>query len=119
MLHGDMESACWVTWSLQSHEAPQIKDTQTSLHLNTGKPVNTLFVAKKMDLAREMYFAILLDRQSAQVMMIGCGEGQAPVSKQAPGHDGWGVVNPVDSLSSTALHAMEHVWAGSQRHCGC
>ena len=37
--------------------------------------MNTLFVAKKMDLAKEMYFAILLDRASAQVMMIGCGEG--------------------------------------------
>lgn len=30
-----------------------------------GKPVNTLYVAKKMKLAREMYFAILLDRASA------------------------------------------------------
>ena len=40
-----------------------------------GKPVNTLFVAKKMALTREMYFAILLDRASAQVVMIGCGEG--------------------------------------------
>ncbi len=28
-----------------------------------GKPVNTLYVAKKMKIAREMYFAILLDRK--------------------------------------------------------
>lgn len=28
-----------------------------------GKPVNTLYIAKKMKLAREMYFAILLDRK--------------------------------------------------------
>lgn len=41
--------------------------------------MNTLFVAKKMALAREMYFAILLDRASAQVMMIGCGEGEPQV----------------------------------------
>lgn len=40
-----------------------------------GKPVGTLLIANKMDLTREMYFAILNDRGSAQVMMIGCGEG--------------------------------------------
>ena len=33
-----------------------------------GKPVNTLYIAKKMKLAREMYFAILLDRKSAGVI---------------------------------------------------
>ena len=28
-----------------------------------GKPVNVLYVARKMKIAREMYFAILLDRK--------------------------------------------------------
>jgi succinyl-CoA synthetase beta subunit len=37
-----------------------------------GKPVNTLYVAKKMKLAREMYFAILLDRK----VMTLQGQGQ-------------------------------------------
>lgn len=37
-----------------------------------GKPVNTLYVAKKMKLKREMYFAILLDRKTAGPIMIGC-----------------------------------------------
>ena len=37
-----------------------------------GKPVNTLYVANRMQLKREMYFAILLDRKSAGPMMIGC-----------------------------------------------
>jgi succinyl-CoA synthetase beta subunit len=37
-----------------------------------GKPVNTLYVAKKMQLKREMYFAILLDRATAGPVMIGC-----------------------------------------------
>ncbi len=40
-----------------------------------GKPVNTLYVAQKMALKREMYFAILLDRKSAGPIMIGCSEG--------------------------------------------
>lgn len=37
-----------------------------------GKPVNTLYVARKMKLKREMYFAILLDRKTAGPVMIGC-----------------------------------------------
>lgn len=37
-----------------------------------GKPVNTLYVANKMQLKREMYFAILLDRSTAGPIMIGC-----------------------------------------------
>ena len=48
-----------------------------------GKPVGTLFIASKMDLAKEMYFAILTDRASAQVLMIGCGEGER-ASAQPP-----------------------------------
>ena len=62
---------------LQLQLAQGIKEQQlTEMSQLAGKPVGTLFVAKKMDLAREMYFAILLDRASAQVMLIGCGEGE-------------------------------------------
>jgi succinyl-CoA synthetase beta subunit len=43
-----------------------------------GKPVNTLYVANKMKLKREMYFAILLDRKSAGPVMIGCSEVSGP-----------------------------------------
>ena len=39
-----------------------------------GKPVNTLYIAHKMQLEREMYFALLLDRKSAGPVMIGCSE---------------------------------------------
>jgi succinyl-CoA synthetase beta subunit len=34
-----------------------------------GKPVNTLLLAKKMELVNEMYFAILLDRVRAPLSM--------------------------------------------------
>ena len=40
-----------------------------------GKPVNTLYIAKKMKLANEMYFAILLDRATAGPIIIACSEG--------------------------------------------
>jgi hypothetical protein len=40
-----------------------------------GKPVNTLLVARKMALAREMYLAILLDRKAAGPVVVACSEG--------------------------------------------
>lgn len=42
-----------------------------------GKPVNALYLAAKLDLANEMYFAILLDRETAGPMLIGCSEGRS------------------------------------------
>lgn len=48
-----------------------------------GKPVNTLYVAKKMKLKREMYFAILLDRKTAGPIMIGCSEGGTSIEDLA------------------------------------
>lgn len=41
-----------------------------------GKPVNTLYMAAKLDLVNEMYFAIVLDRATAGPMLIGCSEGE-------------------------------------------
>ena len=48
-----------------------------------GKPVNTLYVAAKMQLTNEMYFAILLDRGTAGPMMIGCSEGGTSIEDLA------------------------------------
>eukprot|EP01025_Chloroclados_australasicus_P042125 TRINITY_DN4485_c0_g1_i1.p1 TRINITY_DN4485_c0_g1~~TRINITY_DN4485_c0_g1_i1.p1 ORF type:complete len:477 (-),score=66.03 TRINITY_DN4485_c0_g1_i1:863-2266(-) len=48
-----------------------------------GKPVNTLYIARKMKLAREMYFAILLDRSTAGPIMIGCSEGGTSIEDLA------------------------------------
>eukprot|EP00882_Tetradesmus_deserticola_P009083 GHRQ01009583.1.p1 GENE.GHRQ01009583.1~~GHRQ01009583.1.p1 ORF type:complete len:424 (+),score=217.33 GHRQ01009583.1:293-1564(+) len=48
-----------------------------------GKPVNTLYIAKKMKLKREMYFAILLDRKTAGPVMIGCSEGGTSIEDLA------------------------------------
>ncbi|KAF6251499.1 succinate-CoA ligase beta chain [Scenedesmus sp. NREL 46B-D3] len=48
-----------------------------------GKPVNTLYIAKKMKLKREMYFAILLDRKTSGPVMIGCSEGGTSIEDLA------------------------------------
>lgn len=65
-----------------------------------GKPVNTLYIARKMKLKREMYFAILLDRKTAGPIMIGCRWGHStagpdfgPWARWAPGLEPW--VEPV------------------------
>lgn len=48
-----------------------------------GKRVNTVLVAERMKLKREMYFAILLDRKTAGPVMIGCGEGGTSIEDLA------------------------------------
>lgn len=62
-----------------------------------GKPVNVLYIAKKMKLRNEKYFAILLDRYAAQMqvnpkgqcresngpLMIGCSEGGTSIEDLA------------------------------------
>lgn len=45
--------------------------------------MNTLYVAAKMKLEREMYFAILLDRSTAGPVMIGCSEGGTSIEDLA------------------------------------
>jgi succinyl-CoA synthetase beta subunit len=42
-----------------------------------------LLVARKMKIAREMYFAILLDRKSAGPMIIACSEGGTSIEDLA------------------------------------
>lgn len=54
-----------------------------SVCTTAGKPVNTLYIAKKMKLAREMYFAILLDRSTSGPIMIGCSEGGTSIEDLA------------------------------------
>ena len=48
-----------------------------------GKPCETLYVAEKLSLAREMYFAILLDRSSASAMVVSCSEGGTSIEDLA------------------------------------
>ena len=56
-----------------------------------GKPVNTLYIANKMKLKNEMYFALLLDRGTMGPMIIACSEGDPPLSscKGTDGHLRW------------------------------
>merc|ERR1719172_495750 len=48
-----------------------------------GKPVDTLLIAKKMDLVAEKYFAILLDRTTMGPLIIACSEGGTSIEDLA------------------------------------
>merc|ERR1719473_1674952 len=48
-----------------------------------GKPVDTLLIAKKMQLVSEKYFAILLDRETAGPLIIACSEGGTSIEDLA------------------------------------
>ena len=49
----------------------------------SGKPVHTVLIAKKMNLVREFYFSILLDRASGGPVMIACSEGGTSIEDLA------------------------------------
>ena len=51
-----------------------------------GKPVNTILLAKKMNLVREMYLAIMLDRASMGPVIIACSEGGTSIEDLAASH---------------------------------
>ncbi len=61
-----------------------------------GKPVNVLYVAQKMKLKREMYFAILLDRSTSGPVMIGCSEGGTSIEDLAEKYPEKIIKIPVD-----------------------
>jgi len=48
-----------------------------------GKPVNTVLLAKKMQLAKEFYFAIMMDRASQGPLIIACSEGGTSIEDLA------------------------------------
>jgi succinyl-CoA synthetase beta subunit len=61
-----------------------------------GKPVNTILLAKKMNLTREMYLAIMLDRASMGPVIIACSEGGTSIEDLAASHPDKIIKTPID-----------------------
>jgi len=61
-----------------------------------GKPVNCLYIAKKMQLQNEKYFAILLDRGSGGPLVIACSEGGTSIEDLAEKYPDKIIKVPVD-----------------------
>jgi len=78
-----------------------------------GKPVNTLLMAKKMQLEREFYFAIMMDRESGGPLIIACSEGGTSIEDLAESHPEKIIKVPValsegitDDQITTVLNAL-------------
>ena len=63
-----------------------------------GKPVTTLLVAKKMQLTREMYLAVLLDRAFGGPVVIACREGGTSIEDLAEEKPELIVKVPIDAV---------------------
>jgi succinyl-CoA synthetase beta subunit len=61
-----------------------------------GKPVNTIMIAKKMDLRREMYFSILLNRPDPRALVIACAVGGTSIEDLAHSNPEAIIKVPVD-----------------------
>ena len=61
-----------------------------------GKPVNCLYVVKKMQLQNEKYFAILLDRGSGGPLVIACSEGGTSIEDLAEKYPDKIIKVPID-----------------------
>lgn len=77
-----------------------------------GKPVNTLLLAKKMQLEREFYFAIMMDRSSQGPLIIACSEGGTSIEDLAESSPEKIVKVPIDIVSGPTDNDIETVVNG-------
>jgi len=77
-----------------------------------GKPVNTVLIAKKMQLAREFYFAIMMDRASQGALIIACAEGGTSIEDLAESHPEKIIKVPVDLEEGISDADVDKVVAG-------
>ncbi|KAF5834591.1 ATP-grasp domain-containing protein [Dunaliella salina] len=69
-------------------------------------------VAKKMKLAREMYFAIMLDRATAGPIVIACSEGGTSIEDLAHSHPDKIIKVPVDIRTGITDQQAGHIVEG-------
>lgn len=77
-----------------------------------GKPVNTVLLAKKMQLAREFYFAIMMDRASQGPLIIACSEGGTSIEDLAESAPEKIIKVPVDIQKGLTDQDVEKVVQG-------
>jgi succinyl-CoA synthetase beta subunit len=77
-----------------------------------GKPVNTLLLAKKMALAKEFYFSILMDRKSGGPLIIACSEGGTSIEDLAAESPEKIVKVPIDIMKGPTEEDIQKVVTG-------
>jgi len=77
-----------------------------------GKPVNTVLLAKKMNLVKEFYFAIMLDRSSGGPVIIACSEGGTSIEDLAESSPEKIIKVPIDIRTGPSESDISKVVAG-------
>merc|ERR1719253_1564427 len=77
-----------------------------------GKPVNTVLLAKKMNLVKEYYFAIMLDRASGGPLIIACSEGGTSIEDLAESSPEKIIKVPVDIRTGPSEADISNVVKG-------
>mmetsp|Transcript_3641 Transcript_3641/g.6108 ORF Transcript_3641/g.6108 Transcript_3641/m.6108 type:complete len:422 (+) Transcript_3641:104-1369(+) len=77
-----------------------------------GKPVNTVLLAKKMQLNKEFYFAIMMDRASQGPLIIACSEGGTSIEDLAESSPEKIIQVPVDPITGLTDADVEKVVKG-------
>jgi succinyl-CoA synthetase beta subunit len=71
----------------EAHAARMLGSTLVTIQSgDDGKQVNTLYVEQGLDIARELYFAIVVDREVGKPMMIASAEGGMAIEELAEEH---------------------------------
>jgi succinyl-CoA synthetase beta subunit len=71
----------------QAHAERMLGSTLVTIQTgDEGKQVNTLYVEQGLDIARELYFAIVVDREAGKPMMIAAAEGGMAIEELAHDH---------------------------------
>jgi succinyl-CoA synthetase beta subunit len=71
----------------QEHARRMLGSTLVTVQTGeAGKQVNTLYVEQGLDIARELYFAILVDREAGRPMMLASAEGGMAIEELAENH---------------------------------
>lgn len=79
---------------------------------SAGKPVNTVLLAKKMSLAREFYFAIMMDRATQGALIIACAEGGTSIEDLAESHPEKIIKVPIDLETGITQSDIDKVVEG-------
>jgi len=77
-----------------------------------GRPVHRVYVEAGCDIARELYFSILVDRASGRITMVASSEGGMDIEEVAAHHPEKILRVPIDPVTGLSGHHIRHLTTG-------
>jgi succinyl-CoA synthetase beta subunit len=77
-----------------------------------GRPVHRVYVEAGCDIARELYFSILVDRASGRITMVASTEGGMDIEEVAAHHPEKILRVPIDPVTGLSGHHVRHLTTG-------